>query len=846
MKRPLVLITLFYLAGVLAGGTPGIKVQAAFGLALFCFLACVLTVFLERAAPGKNFSGWSFMLLFFSLGLFLSALSLEKSKSPLSLFYGQELTLWGRVVADPDLRQDKVYYLLRVERVEAGPKIFASSGTVRISVREPEQVFSYGDRLLAKGFFYWPKSAGNPGAFDYSVFLQRQGIAGILAAKKSADVKKAGDGPSNPLLSCAYTLKKKMARAAGKALTPGQAAVLNGMIFGVQGQLDKNTRQAFSETGLVHILSVSGLHVGLVLAGVLAVLKLVKAGVQAYAPAATPVLVFYALMTGAGPAVLRSTVMALFLLWAHHLGRQRDWPTTMSLAALFILLIKPTELYNPGFQLSFAATWGILGLGPYIEEILTAKNKSGQKIPACLKTAVQALAVSLAAQLAAVPLVAWHYNLFSLVSVPANLVSLPLLSLIMLYGVLAAFLGLIWLPLAGAVNVVTGALLEAFVQLVQFLHQIPAAAVYVPPPPLLAAAAWYIALLLFAQKRPKGQKPPAKLAGFLLLGLSVLIWWPWNPPKGLTLHFIDVGQGDCTLIQTPGGQNVLIDTGGWREEFTAGSGAGDQVVAPYLRRLGINRLDALILTHPHEDHCGGAAYLTGVFPIKLAVVPPLGCTAEKGGGGDLTAGVPDAYRALLEDLSSHGTKIAAAAAGDTLHLNGGLQIDFLGPPAEQCAPEMAGNPNNTSLVARLCFGGHSFLLTGDIELWAQEELLKSGADLRSNVLKVPHHGSRSLLPQFIEAVQPALAVISVGTHNTFGHPAQSTLEVLSRCGAKVLRTDLHGAVIVHTDGRSMKVKTGRTGVLRHTSLNSSAATFGRGFVIHHLTFGFAAPTSPQC
>ena len=821
-------MALCYVIGVWTGGALGVKVQAAFGLALFCFLACVLAVFTERAVPAQNTGGLFLALLFFSLGLFLTALSLETSKSPLSSFYEQELTLWGQITAEPDLRPDKVYYLLQVEKAEIGQKAHTSFGVVRVSVREPEQVFSYGDRIRAKGFFYWPKSAGNPGAFDYALYLKRQGVAGVLAVRSPGDAQKIGSGPSNPLLSCAYTLKKKMARVAAEGLLPAQAALLNGMIFGAQGQIDRNTRQAFSETGLVHILSVSGLHVGLVLAGVLAVLKLARAGVRACAPAATPVLIFYAAMTGAGPAVLRATVMALFLLWAHHLGRQRDWPSTVSAAALFILLIKPTDLYNPGFQLSFAATWGILYLGPYIEGFIAAKLYRGSKTPFGLKTAVQALAVSTAAQLAAVPLVAWHYSLFSPVSVLANIISLPLLSLVMLYGALVALIGLVWLPLAGTLNAASGALLDAFVWLVRFWQKLPAASVNVPPPPVLAAAAWYGALALMAREKEKSPRPGIKPAGLLLLALSVLVWWPWNTPKGLTVHFIDVGQGDCALIQTPGGQNVLVDTGGWRDEFALGSGAGDQVVAPYLRRLGINRLDALILTHPHEDHCGGAAYLAGAFPVKLAVVSPLGLTLGKGTGQEPSAGVPNAYRALLKDWSERGIKIAAASAGDTLRLNGGLQIEFLGPPAGQGAPEMADNPNNASLVARVRFGGHSFLFTGDIELWAQEELLKSGADLRSDVLKVPHHGSPSLSPQFVEAVRPALAVISVGAHNNFGHPAPNTLEILSRCGAKVLRTDLHGAVTVHTDGRRIKIKTGRTGVLRQIPTKNLAAALCRG------------------
>ena len=260
------------------------------------------------------------------------------------------------------------------------------------------------------------------------------------------------------------------------------------MFSAPRGLIDQETRQAFSETGIVHILSVSGLHVGLVLGGLMGFLGLFRAPPACTAPLVTPVLLFYALMTGLNPAVLRATFMALLFVWAHHLGRDRDWPTTLALAALIILIWKPLQIYNPGFQLSFTATWGILYLGPLLAAGLArllkglsesavrvaAPGPRGDSVPQrgisenFVRVAALALAVPLAAQLATVPLVAWYYNLFSPVSIPANLLAAPLVGLILLLGILAAILGLFWLPLAGLLNASTGVVLDLFLALVAF------------------------------------------------------------------------------------------------------------------------------------------------------------------------------------------------------------------------------------------------------------------------------------------------------------------------------------------------------------------------------------------
>lgn len=805
MNRPVVVITIFFVVGILIGEITALKASVAFILATFSFVAAIAGYLLGRWRNDRLL-----LVVFLMLGLLLSCLMIEGSETALVNYDGQRVILTGQVIAEPDVRVDKVYYLLKAQKLTKSGQTQLVSGTVRLQLKDPNQIFAYGDVLCAEGLLSHPDPPGNPGLFDYRTYLERQGIRVVLIARGNDDIRKIGTGGANPLQNIALLVKQKMSTAATYSLSPGHATIINGIIFGVQGPIDNETRRVFSETGVVHILSVSGLHVGLILGGLLALLQLLRLPLFWTAPSATFLLIIYAMMTGMKPAVTRAVIMALLFVWAHHFGRDTDWPTTLALAALIILLRNPLQIYHPGFQLSFAATWGILYLGPFLTnsglKLLRAPpSKTG-------KLALQALAVTLAAQLATVPLVAWYYNLISPVSIVANMVVVPLTGLIMLLGVLASFLGLIWLPLASLINAGTGVVLDIFLALIFFCRRLPGAVVFLTTPPILLAAAWYAGLLALVKdyagrcRETVGQYTKrwgwAPVGGALAVVL-VLLWWPWDGRQDLTVHFLDVGQGDSILIQTPRGKNMLIDTGGRLGEFDSGVGIGDQIVEPYLRRTGVHKLDVLVLSHPHEDHCGGAVWLLKRFPIKMAVVTYTGADESIA-----AAGVPAAYRKLLADLVAGGTPVEVAQAGSRIVLDQDVNIEILWPEMGKDL-ESDADLNNSSLVIKVTYGHRSFIFTGDAELEEQKELLRAGVDLESDVLKVPHHGSRFLLPELVEQIQPQVAVICVGAYNSFGHPAQFTLDLLDAAGAKIYRTDLDGAIVIRTDGNSLNITSGK-------------------------------------
>jgi len=541
--------------------------------------------------------------------------------------------------------------------------------------------------------------------------------------------------------------------------------------------------------GIIHVLCVSGLHVGFVLAGVYLIAGALGVPKRLYLLILVPVLIFYAVMTGLGPAVFRASVMAVLVLAAALLGRERDWPTAVALAAGVLLLINPLYIHELGFQLSFAATWGILYLGP-----LLGGFRIRCSLPHWLTISLQ---VTLAAQLATMPLLIYHFNLISFIAPLANLLLVPLVGVIMLAGFTGCVTGLVFLPFAEIINAGTGALIDLFLALAGMLNSIPGAAAYVNTPPWSAVPLWFAGLVLMAEtvrgqyKLPGINRGKTGLAVVGVLLMLVLIW-PWDGTGGrMQVHFVDVGQGDSILVRFPGGKTMLVDTGGRPGEPDEARVTGDAVVVPYLRHLGINRLNALVITHPHEDHAGGVPAVLEKLKVDAMVI-----TDAPG------------YDEIIALAASFRVPVYRAGTGQALQLDERVDVLVLAPGKGDAVDGLSAN--DASLVLRLDYRDSSFLLTGDIEEQAQRLLLAGGTDLQSDVFKVPHHGSRSYEPRFYNEVAPEFAVIQVGENNRFGHPAADAVDTLMSSDARVLRTDRDGAVLITTEGVNIKVQTVKT------------------------------------
>ena len=681
------------------------------------------------------------------------------------------LTLEGRLAQEPvRWAPDRVRLLLDVEAAHLGPERLPATGRVQLTIYgEPAPALGEGQRLLVDARVHPPIGYRNPGSFDYPAHLRREGI--LLVGHARADRLTALTPDAPPWR---VAVKRWAVEVIAARLPETSAALLAGLLLGERSTLPPASDEAFRRAGVYHILAVSGFNVALLAGAVFGGLALCGIPRRAVAVVAAAVLIGFALVVGGQPSVLRATVMGLLLLAALLLERQSQLPNALALATLLLLLWRPGDLWEPGFQLSFAATAGIVYLTPRLTEWLTARGW-----PPWFAGAV---AVSLGAQAAVTPLMAAHFNQLSLIGVVANLAVVPLAAVATTLGMAALLVELLPGPAGPLLFDCLWLVLLILRALVAVAAALPGAMVHLPAPVLAASLAWYAALLL--APFTAGLHRRRAVLGVLLLTVAALSAWPWLALTDRTLRvtFLDVGQGDAILIELPDGPRVLVDGGpGGARRLDV----GERVLAPFLWNRPIGHLDVVALSHWDADHSGGLAAVLSRFRVG-----EFWESARAPGGAAETAAA----------LARARVPRRALTAGQRIWLGHAL-LTVLGP-----APGPPQAANDESLVLRLDWRGVSLLLPGDLGARGETLLLERGGPLRTLALKVAHHGSRSSTgAPFLDAARPRIAVISVGARNPFRHPSPEAVARLEAAGARVYRTDRDGAVILETDGTIVRV-----------------------------------------
>ena len=687
-------------------------------------------------------------------------------------------TLEGRLAEEPvRWTPDRTRILLDVDALHAGPERLPAAGRVQLTVYgELGLPLGADQRVLADARLHRPVGFRNPGGFDYPAHLRREGILLVGHARADRIVALTPDTPPWPV-----AVKRWAVGVIAARLPETSAPLLAGLLLGERSALPREIDAGFRRAGVYHILAVSGFNVALLAGAVFGALGLCGVPRRGAAGVAAGVLVGFALVVGGQPSVLRATVMGLLLLGALLLDRESQLPNALALAGLGLLLWRPGDLWEPGFQLSFAATAGIVHLGPAVTAGLVARGAPGWL--------AGAVAVSLGAQAAVTPLMLAHFNQLSLIGVVANLLVVPLAAVATTLGMLALLVELASSILAALLFHALWIVLIALRAAVSLAAALPAAMVHLPSPSATIAVAWYGALLLApgiaASRRVR------LVVGVLVTLVAALSIWPWLRPTEsmLRVTFLDVGQGDATLIELPEGPRLLVDGGpGGARHFDV----GERVLAPFLWNRPLARLDAVALTHWDADHSGGLAAVLTHFHV-----------GEFWESGRPPGGAPETVAALVRSRAPR----RALAAGQRLWLGPAL-ITVLGP-----SPDPAQSANDQSLVLRLDWRGVSLLLAGDLGARGETALLERAGPVAALALKVAHHGSRfSSTAPFLERARPRLAVISVGARNPFRHPSVEALARLEAVGARVYRTDRDGAVILETDGRVLRVTAWARGV----------------------------------
>lgn len=652
-----------------------------------------------------------------------------------------------------------------------------------------------GARVSVTGTLRHPSASGNPGEFNYAMYLYRQNVAATVYVH---DVALADD--SVPLRyrlgqridGLFARLRNAMARRIAVATSPSAGPVLIAMTTGARELLSEATENAFRRTGTSHLLAVSGLHVGMI--GALALLLARAARLDGWRRDLVVACIVwgFVLLTGARPSSLRAGLTASLGLAAYRLRRAVEPLQLWALSGLVLLIVKPLLAYDAGFQLSYAATGSILLWLRALQSRLP-RGPTGRVALAC--------AISLAAQAGTAPLIAFYFHEVSLVGVVVNWVAVPLAAPVLYLTVLGMLISVLSEPVGALFIALAGKVVDIGLRSLTAVAEHPWAAAEVAAPKL--PTAWGLALFLsgLPLTLQRGEASTAVVGRRLLAAAMALLcgatWLPFfRSSLGIVeITFIDVGQGDAILIRTPRGRTVLVDGGGSpRRAVDDYFDVGARRLVPYLQHIGVRRVDIVVNTHPDEDHLQG---LLAVLRTRQ-----VGLVLDSGQAANTWT-----YREYVDLLAGHGLLYHEARRGHTIVLDDDIVLTVLGPRGDGAATSL----NNGSVVLRLDTPHGSVLLPGDLERSGQQELLWGAENVRldATVIKVPHHGSaRDVDWRFIDAVQPQVAVFQVG-RNSFGHPSREALSAYAERGARIYRNDAHGAVTVYLTPWGVRVHTHR-------------------------------------
>lgn len=560
-------------------------------------------------------------------------------------------------------------------------------------------------------------------------------------------------------------------REAAGVLGDDEAGLLPGLVVGDTGAQSARVEEEFLDAGLSHLTAVSGSNVAIVCGAVLLLARAVRLGPRTSAGVAGLALGAFVVLVGYEPSVLRAAVMGALGLAALVLGRRRSVVPALAVAVCGLILVDPAMATSMGFALSVVATGGLVFLAPRWAAALAAR-----RVP---PGAAEALAVPVAAFVATAPVIAGMAGEVSLVSVAANLLAAPVVAPVTVLGVAAAALA-VPLPTAAEILVhLAGPGVSWLVVVAREAAAVPGAVVSWPTGWWggIAAAGIVVGGVVALRYRKTRVAVAVVVTGMLVVTLPPRWWQPGWPPENWAVVACDVGQGDGIVLATGSpGRAVVVD-----------AGPDPRTIDRCLDRLDVERVPLLVLSHLHADHVGGLRALLDDRSVGGIAV----------GGGRSPAW---AWREVSGAARRSGTPLVELSTGERLRWET-LTIDVLGPhhtPQRARAGESEDGTvvNDTSLVLRASTPAGRVVLSGDIELAAQSDLLARDVDLRADVLKVPHHGSRYTRPEFLTAVQPRIALVSVGADNEHGHPSAVTLRTLETAGALVARTDRGGDLAV--------------------------------------------------
>ena len=806
--RPAVYFLIPFLFGIIAGNYASIPLFWLWLSVLICLIGSVVASSRRR---------YLFYILLHIAVFACGMLRLEIASVPSipNHFYDQPVSFTGKTTYQPERGEtwEACYAVGKIQLLTDPAQSVSTKVLIRFNERMPLQ---YGKKLTLTGVLLQPDTRRNPGGFDYRAYLARQKVSGIISHQGLLNIEEQSGFPplrwiealrlrTERIIDNAYIKYKDTAT---NAL---HAQMLKGILLGKRGDVPTETLEIFRNSGTFHVLAVSGLHVGLV--AMFCFVAFTKFRVPTLPYRIPPkivsfltivAIIIYACLVGFRPSVFRAAFMATLYLFARIIDRDADIYNLLAVAALVLLLINPTQVWDVGFQLSFVAVSAIVYFVPKMQKPIQTLWEIPESVEistlakyrkTALKWLVLSYLVTFAAQIGTAPLIAYHFYRAYPLGIIVGPFAVGLVSLIVGVGMASVIGGFIFLPLAKILAVANHTIMFIFLKLIGVFGQ--EWGIMTIAPPTLGLVAVYIALI-FGVTHWRFVYQQWKTAS--LIGLSVVAMWVWDSgfhEQGRLLEVVtlDVGQGDAAIVRFPDRTTMLIDGGIQRSYYDekrqkqVDYDVGERIIEPFLNANDIRELDLVVLSHPDLDHGGGLGYILQNYKVKRVI-----------GIADMQLD-SQTHRRLRSIVTERGIPYSFPYAGE-IDLTVTTRLNLLHPIDAASTDLMDDNKNADSLVMKLSYGEVDILFTGDIEAEGETRLITSQQDLRSEILKVPHHGSRtSSSAQFIDAVQPRFAIYSLGQRNQFQLPHPEVVDRYKERDCKQLRTDKLGAITVKSDGK---------------------------------------------
>lgn len=645
-------------------------------------------------------------------------------------------------------------------------------------------VLNYGDKIGFYLEYQKPNTARNYMGFDYSNYLKTKKILGTVNVE-SNNLQVISHNNTNAILNKIYSLKNIMKQKINELLPKETAGLCIGMLIGETSNIEESMQEDFRDSNLSHILAVSGANVSYIIISITYIFNKMYFRKKLSKIISIILLILFMLLTGCTSSVNRACIMAILMLIAELLNRKSDVYNNLALSALILLIINPYSILDIGFQLSYMGTIGIVFLHDKISNIVQIKNK-------IIKYFFEMIIVTTCANLAIIPIMMFHFNTVSLTFYFSNVLAGPILGAVVIIGFIMFFVSLILNSLAIPIAFILNIMLKFIIKIAGLTASLPISKILITTPSIWFIIIWYatIIILYYKEKAKKfylKNKKHLKIAVTCILIIVLTSNLVIKLNKDLKIYFIDVGQGDSCLIVTPTNKKILIDGGG--SEFGSFD-VGEKTLLPYLLDRKIKKLDYVLISHFDSDHVGGILTLMEKIKIEKIIICKQGEVSEN-------------YKKFLNILKSKKIKVQIVKTKDKISIDKDTFFYILHPANELIKDNIL---NNNSIVTKFYYRNFSILFTGDIEEIAEKELIKkykSSSILKSTVLKVGHHGSKtSSTKELLEKVKPKIALIGVGENNNFGHPNSEVLNRLNSLNCKIYRTDLNGEIVLTVDKNS--------------------------------------------